>query len=87
MAASTIVPVMPGRNHHTAPKFDGTPTLLSQFFDEVEQLAETCQLTDKQRIVWTIRYAQIDDAELWRLCAKGTDWNDFKSGLYALYLG
>jgi hypothetical protein len=80
---------MPGRSHHSAPKFDGTPALLNNFFDEVEQLADTCKLDERQKIEWAIRYAPVDDVELWKQVpnAKGDDWIKFKSNIYALYPG
>ncbi len=59
---------MPGQMHHSAPKFDSTPTLLGNFFDELEQLAETCKLTEKQKIEWAIRYVPQTNLELWKSC-------------------
>jgi hypothetical protein len=85
------VPVikMPGRNHHSAPKFDGKPTSLSPFLDEVDQLAESCGLTPKQTIEWVIRYAPSDERELWQMQESvGTDeWEKFKKELFELYPG
>ncbi|KAF8192071.1 hypothetical protein BJ912DRAFT_1096357 [Pholiota molesta] len=86
---SSSSPSMPGRSHHSAPKFDGTPALLNNFFDEVEQLADTCKLDERQKIEWAIRYAPVDDVELWKQVpnAKSDDWIKFKSNIYALYPG
>ena len=80
---------MPGRNHHSAPKFDGKPASLSPFLDEIEQLAETCGLTPKQKIEWVIRYAPSDERELWQMQdSVGTDdWEKFKKELFELYPG
>lgn len=52
----TLAPAakMPTRNHHSAPKFDSKPASLSPFLDEVEQLAQSCALTGKQKIEWEI---------------------------------
>jgi hypothetical protein len=58
---------MPGRNHHSAPTFDGKPASLSPFLDEIEQLAETCDLSLKQPIEWVIHYAPSDKRELWQM--------------------
>ena len=80
---------MPGRNHHSAPKFDGKPASLSPFLDEIEQLAEICGLTPKQQIEWTIRYSPSDERELWQMQESvGTeDWTKFKKELFELYPG
>ena len=80
---------MPTRNHHSAPKFDNKPTSLSPFLDEVEQLAESCGLTQKQYIEWTIRYAPNEERELWEMQESvGTeDWEQFKKELFELYPG
>ena len=50
--AAATTAKMPGRNHHSAPKFDGKPMSLSPFLDEVEQLAEASGLSNKQHIEW-----------------------------------
>ncbi|KAF9470608.1 hypothetical protein BDN70DRAFT_821139 [Pholiota conissans] len=87
---ANIVPKsMPGRAHHSAPKFDGTAALLGNFFEEFEQLADTCSLTNKQKIEWVIRYAPVDDVELWKQTpnAKTDDWARFKTEIYKLYPG
>ena len=62
---------MPGRHHPYAPKFDGTPTLLDIFFDDVEQLAKAHNITERETVAWTIRYAPIEDRELWEFYANG----------------
>jgi len=80
---------MPSRNHHSAPKFDGDPDSLSVFLGDIEQLAIDCELTPKQQIDWTIRYAPVAEQELWRLqpgVTTGT-WATFKDDLQALYPG
>ena len=80
---------MPGRNHHSAPKFDNKPVSLSPFLDEVEQLAEGCGIEGKQKIEWAIRYAPSDERELWQMQESvGTDdWDNFKKELFELYPG
>ncbi len=80
---------MPGRTHHSAPKFDGTPKLLSDFFEEVAQLAESCDLDDNQHIIWALRYAPNEERELWKdvPSATGNSWNTFKDEIYELYPG
>ena len=80
---------MPTRNHHSAPKFDSKPASLSPFLDEVEQLAESCGLTGKQKIEWAVRYAPNDERELWQMqdAVGSDDWKQFKTELFELYPG
>jgi hypothetical protein len=80
---------MPTRNHHSAPKFDSKPASLSPFLDEVEQLAESCGLSGKQRIEWAVRYAPNDERELWQMqeAVGSDDWVQFKKELFELYPG
>ena len=69
MANNVTIPIktMPGRNHHSAPKFDSKSASLSIFLDEVEQLAKICRLTSKQRIHWTAHYAPSEEHELCKM--------------------
>jgi hypothetical protein len=80
---------MPGRNHPSAPKFDGKPASLWIFLDEIELQAEICGITKKQMIEWTIRYAPSAERELWEIQESvGTgNWETFKAELYDLYPG
>lgn len=80
---------MPGRNHHSAPKFDGKPASLSPFLDEVEQLADSCGLNPKQKIEWVIRYAPSEERELWQMqeSVGSENWVSFKKELFELYPG
>jgi hypothetical protein len=57
--------------------------------DDVEQLADICRLSQKERIKWTIRYSPSRDMELWEMQESvGTgDWEIFKEELYDLYPG
>ncbi|KAH9483411.1 hypothetical protein JR316_0002877 [Psilocybe cubensis] len=81
---------MPSKNHSSAPKFDGTAGSLPMFLDDIEQLATSCELTPKQTIDWTIRYAPgSDEHELWSGLdtSSGDDWIAFKRELLAQYPG
>ena len=80
---------MPSRNHHSAPRFDGKPASLWSFLDEVEQLAKICGITGKQTISAAIRYAPVEEYELWKMQdSVGTDnWEQFKEELFDLYPG
>ncbi|KAF8800911.1 hypothetical protein BYT27DRAFT_7262472 [Phlegmacium glaucopus] len=87
--AAHTASIMPGRNHHAAPKFDGRPASLLIFIDEIEQLAGACKLSERQTIDWTIRYAPNEERELWQMqdAVTSSIWADFKKELFDLYPG
>ena len=80
---------MPSRHDRAAPKFDGKPSSLDAFIDDICQLAEACALADEDKIKWTVRYAPSEDAELWEMQAhyETDNWEEFKKEIYALYPG
>ncbi|KAF9470198.1 hypothetical protein BDN70DRAFT_769820, partial [Pholiota conissans] len=80
---------MPWKSHHSAPKFNGEPTQLDYFFEEVEQLSQLCNLSETEKIKWTAHYAPVIDFELWKRAAqdKGANWSEFKAKIYYLYPG
>ena len=80
---------MPSRHDRAAPKFDGKPSSLDAFIDDICQLAVACALSDQDKIKWTVRYAPSEDAELWEMQAhyETDNWEEFKNELYALYPG
>ena len=78
---------MPSRLHHSAPKYDGNPALLYIFFDDIDQLAETCHLSESQKIKWAIRYAPSGDRELWEYFGTSSTWIDFQTNIRVLYPG
>ncbi len=86
---STPQPLLecPADNRPYAPKFDGTPTLLDIFFDDVEQLAKACNISGADKIAWTIQYAPIEDRELWEFYSKGYTWQNFKAEIRTYYPG
>ncbi|KAG1847315.1 hypothetical protein DFJ58DRAFT_730197 [Suillus subalutaceus] len=55
---------MPLRGTNAAPKFNGTPTRLIPFFEDVELLADYAGLTAEQHIKAAIRYTPIDESEM-----------------------
>ncbi|KJA18644.1 hypothetical protein HYPSUDRAFT_144620, partial [Hypholoma sublateritium FD-334 SS-4] len=57
------------------------------FFDDVDQLAEIANLTEYQKVIYTVRYAPTDDRELWEYFMPGSTWNSFKGKIGALYPG
>lgn len=80
---------MPLRGHPTAPKFDGTPRALPRFLETVNRLGNNAGITTEEIIKYTIRYAEIGDAELWEELteAKGADWAAYEKAVLALYPG
>jgi len=61
------VKTMPSRHDRATPKFDGKPSSLPAFIDDISQLAAACALTDQDKIKWTVCYAPSEDAELWEM--------------------
>jgi hypothetical protein len=80
---------MPGRNDPSAPTFDANPAHSFIFFDEIDLLGDTFNLTSRQKIKWTTHYAPIDDIELWKMqkSLHSGNWINFKKEIYALYPG
>ena len=81
---------MPTRGSSKAPKFEGDPSDLLRFFEDVEFLCEDAEIdagTDK--IKWAVRYASREEAELWHVlpARAGDDWDDFKEEVLAFYPG
>jgi len=85
----TNVPSMPLRGSQEAPVFDGSPKTLVRFFDEVERLAQACQLSSEDTIQFAIRYSRDDDYELWNLLesSEGNDWTEFRTEVVNYYPG
>ena len=81
---------MPLQGSSKAPKFEGDPTDLVQFLEDVEFLCEDAQLSsDKDYIKWVTRYASHDEVELWKTVAPQVkdDWGLFKKVVLSFYLG
>ena len=64
---ANIAKTMPSQHDRAAPKFDGKPSSLAAFIDDISQLAAACALSDQDKIKWTVRYAPSKDAELWEM--------------------
>jgi hypothetical protein len=84
--------MMPMRGHSTAPKFDPTqPHELHQYFDELNMLFGTCNITDLDQMKrHACCYLDIDSAELWELVPEfgtGTSFNNFRTVIHKLYPG
>ncbi|KAF9007006.1 hypothetical protein BDQ17DRAFT_1423094 [Cyathus striatus] len=92
--STTFVPPtcvhMPGRHHHSAPKYNEDPRTLQRFLSDVQA---TCinsgRYFDTDYIKWAVYYAPIGDAELWEELdsRKGSSWKDFTAELLKLYPG
>ncbi|PPQ79752.1 hypothetical protein CVT25_003314 [Psilocybe cyanescens] len=80
---------MPGRNHHSAPKFDRAPASLVRFLDKVHCLAANCLLTEQETIDHALAYTPTEDYNLWALqpAAAGGNWTAFKTAMIWLYPG
>ena len=82
---------MPARNHHSAPQFNGTPSTLARFFEDVEIAAHDAALSEEETIIWATRYARREDSELWvalpAYSAVPKVYQDFKIAVLALYPG
>ncbi|PPQ71592.1 hypothetical protein CVT25_007902 [Psilocybe cyanescens] len=80
---------MPGRNHHSAPKFDRAPASLVRFLDEVHRLGANCSLSEQETIDHALAYAPTEDYDLWALqpVASGGNWAAFKAAMIGLYPG
>ncbi|KAF9440820.1 hypothetical protein P691DRAFT_767200 [Macrolepiota fuliginosa MF-IS2] len=77
---------MPAPQDRSAPKFDGHPLSLKQFFDEMDTLANACQLTPEEKIQHTLQYLEWKEYETWRShpSAAGQDWEAFKNDILIL---
>ena len=81
---------MPLQGTSRAPRFEGDPHELQQYFEDVELLCEDAQLfADEDRIQWAVRYACCEDAELWSTLPShaGPDWSAFKAEVTRFYPG
>lgn len=80
---------MPSRYDCNVPKFDGKPTSLQWFFEDIEALANDCVLSQCEQIAHTLRYLEGDNYDAWstRPSAQGNDWNLFKQEIMAMYPG
>jgi hypothetical protein len=70
---------MPLRGTQNAPKFDGkSPAQLPRYLEDIEFLGVSAQLTDEEQIRAAIRYADLEEAEVWQTLpeafAVAPDW-------------
>ena len=78
------------RGTSRAPRFEGDPHELQQYFEDVELLCEDAQLfADEDRIRWAVHYARCEDAKLWSSLPShaGADWSTFKAEVMHFYPG
>ncbi|KIK79246.1 hypothetical protein PAXRUDRAFT_16430 [Paxillus rubicundulus Ve08.2h10] len=79
---------MPLRGSRDTPKFDGrTPAHLPCFFEDIEILGEAAQISEEAQIKAAIRYADLDEAEVWLTltAASGRNWDAFVAAVKDLY--
>ena len=85
-------PQMPLCSTQNAPKFDGkTPALLLCFLEDVDILGTVASITDLEKICAAIRYADLEEAEGWKLldevATNPLDWANFAWAVKKLYPG
>jgi hypothetical protein len=81
---------MPIRGSRQAPTFDGENENLLRFFEDVSEHADLANINDPNHIKWTVRYANVQDSETWKLLptyAVGNNFNNFKAEVITLYPG
>ncbi|KIK74477.1 hypothetical protein PAXRUDRAFT_19829 [Paxillus rubicundulus Ve08.2h10] len=63
-----------------APKFDGrTPAHLPRFFKDLYILEEAAHISEEAQIKVAVRYADLDEAEVWLtlMATSGRNWDAF----------
>ena len=83
---------MPLRGTQNAPKFDGkSPAQLPRYLEDIEFLGTSAGLTDEEQIRAAIRYADLEEAEVWQTLPEAfaamPDWRDFVTAVKDLYPG
>ena len=83
---------MPLRGTPNAPKLDGKiPSLLPRYLEDIEYLGNAAGLNDSEQVRAAIRYADLDEAELWETLPQATaahpDWDEFVTAVKDLYPG
>ena len=86
---TTVPKTMPSQHDCAAPKFNGKPSSLAAFIDDISQLAAACALSNQDKIKWTVRYTPSEDAELWEMQTnyETGNWEEFKKEIHAVYPG
>jgi hypothetical protein len=81
---------MPPPRSHRAPYFSGrVGDLIEDFLNEYEELANSCGLTDCQKVETIIRYIPLTLQDLWKSLDGYLvhDWTDFRRVLKDIYDG
>ena len=83
---------MPLRGTPNAPKFSGkTPSELPRYLEDIDLLGDAAVLDEAQKIKAAIRYAALDEAEVWQTLPEATanlaDWAGFVAATKKLYPG
>src|ERR1700733_244581 len=82
--------VMPSRRSNCAPYFSGQVNdPIEDFLSEYEELANSCGLTDRQKVETIIRYMPLSLRDLWKSLDGylAHDWTGFRSELEGIYEG
>ncbi|RDB21239.1 hypothetical protein Hypma_011326 [Hypsizygus marmoreus] len=80
---------LPARGHSSALQFNGKPTALKRYFEDVTLLAESGSLVGKEIIKIALQYVGPNEEDLWSPSAKEADedWDAFKKAITKLYPG
>ncbi|KAL5536572.1 hypothetical protein ACEPAF_394 [Sanghuangporus sanghuang] len=90
LRGSSSAACMPLSYAEGAPVFDGSsPRLIGRFLEDVELLCIDAQLTDSDRVHWTIYYASLDVADQWSMLPEALvsspTWSRFVTEVLELY--
>ncbi|KAG2067415.1 hypothetical protein BDR04DRAFT_1027765, partial [Suillus decipiens] len=71
----------------SAPYFDGNARQLYAFLQEVDQLSDKAGISQESRIKYAVRYADPDEADLWKDLDEytGRSYEDFTNTILQFY--
>jgi hypothetical protein len=83
---------MPLQGTQNAPKFDGKSSAqLPRYLEDIEFLGTSANLSEEEQIRAAIRYADLDEAEVWQTLPETTavpvNWVNFMATVKDLYPG
>jgi len=83
------VAAMPSARSKTVPYFSGEiDTPIEDFLEEYEELADSCRLTDRQKVETVIRYVNTSQRHIWKTLPSFArhDWDEFCRDLHKEYI-
>jgi hypothetical protein len=83
---------MPLRGTPNAPKFDGKkPSELPRYLEDIDFLGDVVALDQAKKIKAAIRYAALDEAEVWQTLPEASttpaNWDNFIKAVKTMYPG